>query len=457
LISRGFSRQIAVAALALLVQPVAAHAGPHSEIASAFDEGDEFDLHVTIDYALDVRSGTVQREVVGAAGTAPTDPLPLVDDLTYSSTRHTLTPRVELGLFHDLSLGLALPIVIRDSRELALDGIAADASSTVADGLLPMTGFDADDPSGPGFTNPTDSTIFRGPTRAGLDQVHLALAWAPMNQEKDDTKPTWKLIASLGLPIGTEMELDRMDPDSSTGVGRGLWEVTLKTTVAKQLSWAEPFVELWWTAPFNETEDSAFTDLGFGSRRASAQQNAGTRFGFEAYALNKPEEHQRISLELSALFQANFEGRAYTEMWEVFSYAGDARASGPLVLDEDPVTAGQQAYSHPGVSNVENYLTFGGRAGIRAQIGEKVRFGAAFGLYHDQSHIISFADAGTDKPTCRGGATPPACEASSNDVVDPGTDEVNPHYAPTIDLVGHRYRLDGATDYMLLVDARVLF
>jgi hypothetical protein len=70
---------------------------------------------------------------------------------------------------------------------------------------------------------------------------------------------------------------------------------------------------------------------------------------------------------------------------------------------------------------------------------------------------LTFADAGVDKPTCRNSTTPPACEVVQNDVVDPGSDEVNPLYSPTIDLVGHRYRLAGATNFLFLLDARVLF
>ncbi|HUH00440.1 MAG TPA: hypothetical protein VML75_00515 [Kofleriaceae bacterium] len=455
MISRGFTVVVAGAAALLGTGPVAA--GPHSEVASAFDEGDEFDLHVTIDYELDSRRATIRREQAGLPGTGPDDPIPLVDDLRFESLRHTLTPRLELSIFTDLAITFALPIIIRDTRSLSLDGIAPGASTTISDGLLPATGFDANDPTGPGFTNANDSMIFRGPARAGLDQVHVGMVWAPMNQARDDTKPTWKLGAALRVPVGGIMKFDRMDPEGDTGVGRGLWEVHIYTTIAKQLTWAEPFVEMWWTAPFKHTDDSPFVDPGFGSKRTNGQQHAGTRFGLEAYLFNDKESKQRVSLELSTSLRANFEGRAYSEMWEIFSYAGDARTGGPLVLDADPTRPGIDALSHPGISNVENYLTLGGRVGIGAQLGEKVRFGASVALTHDQSHLISFADAGVDKPTCRAGQVPPACEVSSNEVVDPGTDEVNPLHVQTIDQVGGRYRLDGADDFLFLVDARVLF
>jgi hypothetical protein len=383
-----------------------------------------------------------------------------------------LTPRLELGVFTDLSLSVAMPIVISDSRDIEFDQrdtpcvftgndascINAGNSTTVLDGLLPTNGFDADDPN-TGFVG--GRTIFRGPNRSGLDQIHLGLTWAPMNQARDDTKPTWKMGAELRLAIGTPKKFDRTNPNGETGVGSGLHEVRLWTTMAKRLGWAEPYMAVWWQAPFSKKKGSQWLEPGFGQRRVEAQQSGSTRFGFEAIMWEKPAENLRLSLDLSTRLEAKFEGRAYTEMWEIFQYAGDASVDaadrGPLVLDSDPTQDGQQLLSHPGVSNVENYLQFGGRLGVNAVLGDKVRFGLSFEMARDQSHVASFADAGTDKPTCSGSALPPACEVSSNDVVNPGTDEVNPLHVQLIDTVGHRYRVDEATNYQFLLQAQILF
>jgi hypothetical protein len=148
-------------------------------------------------------------------------------------------------------------------------------------------------------------------------------------------------------------------------------------------------------------------------------------------------------------------------MWEVFQYAGDASVDaasrGPLVLDSDPTNSSADLLSHPGVTNMENYIQFGGRVGVLATIGPKVRFGLNFELVRNQSHLISFADAGVDKPGCSGGATPPSCENNNDDVVTPGTDEVNPLHVSLIDTVGSRYRADESVNYIFTVDARILF
>ncbi len=449
-------RALAMAAalgLGLSVAPNLASAGPHTDVASAFDKDDPFDLFVSFDYILGIHSAKVMRENVGGPGSSPTAPLPVDRDLKFSSTRHTLVPRIAMGVFSDMNISVALPIVISDNRSLDLDGTNRTDSSTIGDGLLPMNGFNADDP-GTGF--PSGNELFRGPTRRGLDQIHLGLTWAPMNQQRDDTKPTWKLGAEARLAIGTTAKFDRSDPTGQTGIGRGVNEVNLWTSIAKRSGWAEPFVEIWWRAPFSTKSDSAFIEPGFGQRRTAAQQHAGTRFGFEAIFWEKPADKTRVSLDVAARLEAHFEGRAYTEMWEVFSYAGDATGGGPLILDSDPTSTGVQALSHPGVSNIENYISFSGRVGLRAELGDKVRLGFSFELVRHQAHIISFADAGVDKPTCSGSSTT-GCEIDRNDVVNPGTDEVNPLHVPTIDVVGHRYRIDKSSDFNLLVDARLLF
>jgi hypothetical protein len=455
-----------VLALTLAIgAPSAAWAGPDSEVASAADEGDPFDLHVSIDYVFDARTTVVKRERGGEGD--PGEAVPLGRDLVSKQTRHTIIPRLELGLFHDIAATLAMPIVILDARQLDLDRrdtpcdasgncVDRDTSSTILDGLLPSNGYDADDPA-TGF--PGDgSQIFRGKDRKGLDQIHLGLVWAPMNQLRDDTKPTWKLGAELRLAVGKLKKFDAANPDANTGVSSGVHEVRLYSSMAKRVSWAEPYFEAWWQAPFAEKQGSLFQDPGFGARSVAKQQQAGARFGFEAIAVDRGPDLQRVSLDLSARLVGHFEGRNYSELWEVFALAGDTEAGGPLVLDSDPTDPGMQAMSHPGITNIENYLELGGRLALRADLGPLVHV-AAFGEFsRETTHAITFGDAGVDRPTCEGGDSEgDDCENGGNDVVNPGTSEVNPLHAPLIDLVGHRYISDNGLNLALGVEARILF
>jgi hypothetical protein len=407
-------------------------ANPASIVPSAGVE----DRHAVFDleYHYELDSSTVSREGVGP-GSDPQQPIRRTNDLAFHQFRHVLTPRAEIGVFRDTWLSIALPITIAQARELKLaDGIDRATSTTLRDGLLPMAGFDARDPG----TAPAGDMIFRGVGRAGLDQVHLGLGVAPMNQDRDDTKPTWKLYAELRLAVGKVMKFDAMDPGSETGVSRGVHEVVIGTSFDRRFSWVEGWFELSWLRPVATKSGSLFSDPGFGATNTKPSQIATVAAGLELYAMNDKVNGNRISLDLGGKARVHFEGREYTEMWEVFAYAGDSRLSGPLVLDRDPLDSGVQAMSHPGISNVENYLETTGEIAVRAKLGDNVRFGAIVDLTWKTDHAISFADAGVDLPTCGDGVTT-NCETDRNNLVDPGTREVNPAHAPLIDLVGHRY------------------
>lgn len=469
---RGSLSWLVVAALLCAHSFARADGGDYTEIGSAFDDDDPFDLHFSLDYGFTGRRAFIKREVAGIEDPDVPGKIARAKDLVYRGSRHTIVPKVRIGAARDVEISVALPIIVRDAYTLEFDQTAdpctlpPDAgeltcinalnSTTVQDGLLPATGWDSEDPSGPGFTDPSDPTIFRGTTRKGIDQIHLGAAWAPMNQRRDPTKPTWKIGAELRFAVGDTMELDRLRPDKSTGVGRGVHEIRLSTSMAKRIGWAEPFMEAWWQAPIGTTDDSQFVEVGFGAEREGLQQIAGTRFGFEGIAWEDRDAEQRIGLEFSAVLEGHFEGRNYSEMWEVFSYAGDPDIAGPLVLDSDPTTSGVQELAHPGVTNIENYVRFQGRFRVNAQLGERIRFGAGFELMHNEGHYVTFADAGTDLPLCRGGATT-GCESADNDTVDPGTVEVNPYHVSTVDRAGHRYRVDENLDYQVLVHAMLLF
>jgi hypothetical protein len=323
--------------LAVAVTASPAWAGPDSDVTSAFDPGDGFDLHLTFDYQLDVHRAAIRREAAGRPGTAPTDPVPVVDDLVFSSTKHTVVPKLELGLFHDVSASFAVPLVLAWDRSLELDQrdtpctfdvpgascVSRMSSSTLADGLLPTVGYDGQH-GGAGFSG-TDPTVFRGPTRAGVDQVHLGLTWAPMNQLRDDTKPTWKLGAELRLAAGKVMAMNRLDPSASTGVGRGFTSSAVDVDRLR-MGWAEPFVDLVAGAD-RDRAPARRSRARFGALDRSSQR-AGARFGFEACRGRSGRRRRAAVAELSAHLDGHFEAASTPEMWRCSRLAGDASTTG---------------------------------------------------------------------------------------------------------------------------------
>jgi len=433
-----------IAGAAALVAAAALHpgrlvAGPDGEVASAFDPGDPLDVHASIDYRYSSRRSSLKRELDGLPGADPNGPTPLVKDLVFEGTRHELVPRVEVGLYTDLALTVELPLVLRDARRLRFDQRADDCvfatdpgvatcvdaanSTTIADGILPADGLDAEDGGATG-----GATVFRGVTRAGLDQLHLGLVWAPTNQARDPSKPTWKLGTELRVAIGDVMEVDAASPAREDGVSRGVHELRLFTSMTRRVGWAEPFFEAWWMGAIGARGRSPLDGptRNFDADDVGPQQRAGGRFGLELIPWERPARDQRIALELGADIEAMFAGRAYSDMWEVFALAGGP--GGPLQLDADPETEGQQPLPHPGVTNVEESMTLAATAAIEAHLATWLRLDLGLRLAWDQSHLITTA-----------------------------TTRDNPLQAPLIDQVGHRYRLDESLTYVLTTGLRLLY
>ncbi|HET9991257.1 MAG TPA: hypothetical protein VFQ65_22155, partial [Kofleriaceae bacterium] len=348
----------------LLVIGATAHANPASLVPGGIDHGDRIDAVGTLDYEYEQDSSTIWRESVHDTNADPNAPLPLHRDLAFHQFKHTLTPRLDVGLVRDSWFTVALPVTITQTRELRLDqGVDRAGSSTVVDGLLPAAGFDARDPGTP----PTGDMMFRGVDRHGIDQIHVGIGVAPMNQHRDDTKPTWKIGAELRLAVGQVMKFDPAAPGANSGVSAGVHELRLWTSFDRKLDWIEPWFEVFWQVPLSSTTESLFQNPGFGARNTSKSQTAGVAFGFEAYAIDNAADRNRISLDLGTKAIAHFEGRDYSEMWEVF--AGNPA----LALDADPTMAGVQALAYPGISNIENYLETQAKIAIRAELGPHVR------------------------------------------------------------------------------------
>jgi hypothetical protein len=456
-----------------------------TEIASAFDEDNPWDLFFRIDYAFDVRRAAIKRELSGSTtpGQVP-DTIPVVRDLVMTQTRHVLTPSIQVGLYKDLQLSIALPITISLDREYEFDqradpcifpGGAGPAtcvnrqnSSTLLDNILPngvdgRLGYDAQDPT----TNfGLDSkTVFRSVGRSGLDTLNIGLTWAPMNQDRDDTKPTWVVGAEFHWSIGKIMKFNRLNPGSETGVSPGFHEIKLVTGFSKRTRWAEPFVFFYYQTPVGvrgdkpgDPDGSLFWDVGFGQKTNHPQAQAGTDFGFEAILYDRPAAKERLSLAFSGSIHAMFEGKGYSEMWEPFALGGDvaSNAMAPLAVDADPTRTDDARLPYPGVTTIENYMIFGGQLGLRGQIGEHVKFIASFGFTRDQAHTITLTSAGTDFPACSATVTM-GCETPDDDVVTPGTREVNPLHKPIIDTTGRRYIVDETTVLTFMVGGQVLF
>jgi hypothetical protein len=346
----------------------------------------------------------------------------------------------------------ALPLVLSWDRSLELDQrdspctfdipdatcVSRMSSSTLADGLLPMAGYDGQN-GGAGFTAPIRRCSAARPAPGSISSTS-ASRLAPMNQLRDDTKPTWKLGAELRLGVGKVAALDRVEPTRRPGSAAASTSCGCGPRSPSRIGWAEPFVDVYWQLPIAIKDGSPFASPGFGARSTDPSQRAGARFGFEAYAVDQGDDGARLSLELSARLDAHFEGREHTEMWEVFALAGDASGGAAGARRR---SAGRR---HPGPRPPRHHH---GRELPRHRRPPGRRIASASGSGSTRSsrwlaqteHVLDLHRRRRRSAAVRGRRAP-SCEVSNDDLVSPGTNEVSPLHVPLIDLIGHRYHVD---------------
>ncbi len=478
-------------ALALSLAALPAGAAEDTELASSGDDDDPFDFNIRVGYVRSLRRAAVKRELIGEVQNRPLLSTLTVKDLRYTQVRHTLPLRAEIGIWQDLQLHVEAPLVISDQRELLFahnEGksctfsgqenvelgelptcVDGRNSTVVRDGLIDV------DPADQTYWGTEGEERLVGgsdigasepgvtlPKRSGLDQLNVGLTYALLSQARDDTKPTWTLGFEWRIAVGEAMDYDPKRPDDNTSVGRGIHDLVVQTAFAKTLTYVEPFMKIWWAYPIAK-DDSLFKDHKGGQDKVGPQQHAGVDFGLEIFALNRPESKQRIGFEIGGGITASFEGRGYSEMWEVFRR--NPELDGPCGVDGDDdgaldsrgetwascdLTPGQGGdddglIQHPGVTDIENYATLGGRLAVRTQVGEFVKFRIGLALAHDLEHYISFTDAGQDR--------------GDEDVLVTPNDarEIHPLHRPLIDQIGRRFRVEETTVFEFFVSGMILF
>src|SRR5262249_18371220 len=108
----------------------------------------------------------------------------------YKEVTSRLTPRLDVGLYHDIAAHIALPIILSNTRSLSApsDGapIPAALAGTPGEGAL--------------FNVP-----FSAPTRSGLQHIAAGFDFNILNQARDRTKPTWLFGFEGRFTVGTPL------------------------------------------------------------------------------------------------------------------------------------------------------------------------------------------------------------------------------------------------------------
>lgn len=470
--------------LVLVGAPVAAVSGatPASaaevtRVASSFEEENRFDIHLGLAYSFNYKSAAILRE--WNSGAAGDDENRLVKDLIYRQKRHLLTPSIEIGLWHDLSVYMALPVILSDQRSYEFDQRADDCvygdqvppepeatcvnknnSTAVRDGIIPRDGFDATTNGAPfdQFTGPGTELIFQGPTRRGIDQFWVGLKYGILNQNKRAHMPNWIIGAEgrfgVGRPMTFTRDIQENDPAGNHRVGRRIHEIGLWTALSRRHRFLDPYFTAFWRQSIRGG-NSQFQDFSrFGAQsEKQPQSTAGMTFGTEVVPWERKAKQLKVAILLEGSAVLHYGGRGYSEIWELLADspamvgANDptqaSQCNAAAAIAESRTNPGDPSYvqaggtscaAFNGITDLQDYGTFGFNGGLNLTLGPYARLALGVNVQTDTRHFLTF----TSRGRAEGGA--------DDDRVEAGTSEVNPLRRDVVDNVGRRFVIDDVVD-----------
>ena len=440
----------------LILAATPARAAQITEVQDSFEEGHPFglSLHVRYQYINDIAK--VLRE-----GPAVKDERHvLYNAIDVSRFQHLMHFDLAMGLYHDLELALNLPLILADQTTLDIDTNVLE---------LP-------------FSEHT------GAKRAGLGNIGLGLRWAPWSYTRDKKYPTWLLGLMFRIPSA------QVATAGNKAVGDGVFRVEINTAISRRVTWwFEPYFDLHGSLVGTTTNKSPFANKGIEDVQTlvTPGHSIGLKLGTEFIPWEVESKGQHFSIDTGVGLDYVFEGREYTEVFDLlgslgqdcastgncdaFAYERDLRDGVDSIkgnflhdlavvendFDNEKITKDEYQKKHDditneykssvaqgnypvtdGITDVEHYGIYTGWLGFHLQPIKYFALGANFSFAWRQPHFITFADAGKDSSLDNDGVV-----TGHNNL---GENEYNPVYLEEVDKEGHRFKLDQPLTWSLI-------
>lgn len=430
-----------IARLASILVPLAlapaARAAQVTDVADAVDGDDPFDAHLEAKFdvrykrALIVRENTQVPEAGGGARSIDVREL----DLEHLQLR--LMPRLEVGVFRDLAVFAQWPIILYQQTNLRYTEGTNNGNSTVfrdmntaptIDGW-PQRGGSGSQGLGSGNTfgfpaggyadwrlNLGDEASYEG-GRQGFDNPTVGVRFSPVNNDRDDTKPTITLQADYTAPLMPFMDPDDEDPRGTViqTVADGAHRFHFQVAMSKRYALLDPYFVVDYTVPF--ASSSSFEGL-------TPRHEGGFMLGMEIVPYENKTLDQKFALDLGVSGAYLSEGRDYSEMSDVFRE----------------------------ITYTDQFFRGGANLGVFFRAFSYVFIDLTGSVFYDTDHLLTVEDVGEDKDDANDdgqcGANEPGCGRVD---LDPAQNERNYYFNPVYDTPGRRFKIaDNVTGQVML-------
>ncbi|MEM9692034.1 MAG: hypothetical protein AAGA56_05795 [Myxococcota bacterium] len=458
------------------------------DVVDAFDDGDDFDLAVSLQFQYSAKRARILRESAafqpGLTTGGFTSRLQNVAQYTENTTR--LVPRLDIGLYKDLALYARFPFILENRRRLSgIDGTENNQAGALGGAIDPTTNTREQL-----FTLP-----FESPNRSGLEYIATGLDFGIFNQARDDTKPTWILglegrfanfnpmhacndaaprcfdpgdINQDGVAQTDDFESIKSADDSGAGVTRGTFGLEVHSLVAKRIKYIEPYGGFRALFEF-QAPGSDFGQTDFQGALVNRPPIVGTVLvGMMVHPWEDRENFGRLSFDFRFEGEYHSEGRDYSELfdalgsspanslrqprWSRFQDACPGQACDPKsVIDQ-----GSERSYFSGLSVVEAYGSYRGSTSVTWRASEYIKLNFGGAIRFDQPHGITHDQACNPDFTGDVGASGPCRNDLGNNTFQ-ATGVPNPAFRRSINEVGRRFYVDTSTTFEVFFTANFMF
>ncbi len=437
-------------------------ANEFTDVIDAFDMevNDPFDLNLSVGYERFQRSSTIRRERTVGANPHDWDFYDYQNMFEYKQVSHILNLNLEIGLYKDISLRFHLPLILNDTRKLS------------AHSDWDHTWRDTDD-DGVGET--LFALPFKSPERSGVDYFAVGLWWGILDQGRDDTKPNWTFFAEGRFGVGdtiqascnANQDLPMRDADGNVtsrtceeaglsgkgGISRGVNELHFGTRLSRRYGIFDPYFGFDALIGWAKDGTAFFIEDNSAGQINTMPPVSGTLdFGMEIIPWEMPEKHIKFSINLGGYAKYHSEGREYTALFDALGtspYFTDNAIDYNFDGDDDlEMTAATARDTWSGMTDVENYATFGGKLVLMIQPAKYVKFHIGTALAHETEHFITKTDqcsSGNLETVLTGGIITDECTSP------------NLGHRPEIDSPGNRFRAEKTLLWHFFIDAVAMF
>ena len=388
----------------------------------------------------------------------------LYNELEYERVINEFDIDLEIGLFHDLSFRMTMPIIISDQQSYRFDTSSSTDPITKAG-----TPYDVNDPSkgvhGSSWFSPAtissshpytffdlnDHETLKGRKRSGFGDMRFGIAWSPYNTERHyiPDRPwkneTGRSTITLGFdyiaPTGKARAID------NSNAGRGIHEMIFSVAASHRFSVLDPYIGLQFGIPVGT---DAFKDYGSLQKRKDPGLWGKIDLGMEIvpYESLRKDYQRFVKMNFGFYFKYTGEGRNFSELMDAFGQGhyssqgvseADLYAQGYGWLTEKwSNKCGDNCYKEDGIFDYEGYATIGGRFNLTIQPLQYLQILAGVSFDYTADHFITNTSVGRDltiNSTDKNGK--PSTDGQV-DLTDVG--ERNPAFSRALDAPGSRIK-----------------